>query len=105
MDDAVIVGVLESLGELNAEMGRLAPGEPAAGLQFVFDVRPLDQFHYVIQIAGLFAEAVEPDDVRMLELLERLDLGLESLTKALLDGEPRAQDLDRGRLPAFDVCA
>ena len=105
MDHAVVVGMLERLGEHDAEMGRLAPVEPAAGLQLVLEIRPLDQLHHVIEMPLLLAKAIQANDVGVLELLEGLDLGLEPLAKPLFDGQPGAEDLDGRHLAGLDVLA
>ena len=86
-------------------MDRLAPIEAATGLEFVLQISPLDQLHDVVEMPFLLAKAIEANDVGMLELLEGLDFGLEPLAKALLDGQPRAEDFNGRRLTGFDIFA
>ena len=82
-----------------------APIEAAAGLQFVFEIRAVDQLHRIEDHAVLLAEAVEPNDIRMLQLLERFDFDFEPLAKTLFDGQMRIENLDRRRLAGFDIQA
>ena len=102
VDHAVVVGMLQRAGQLDAEPGRFAPIEAAAGLQLVFEIRAVDQLHGVEDTPCLFAEAVEPDDIRVLELLERFDFDFEPLAKALFHGQVGIENFDGRRLARFD---
>src|SRR5262249_37666376 len=58
--------------------------------------------HRVPVVSVLLAGVVELDDVRMLELGERLDLALEALEEARLLGQVGSENLDGG-LAAGDL--
>ena len=105
MDDAAVVGVAEGLGQLDADPQHFAPGEDPPAAQLGFEAVAGDQFHGVEEVVALLAEAEEADDMGMVELAEGLDLRLEAVAEVGLMDERFGQQLDGGRLAAFDVDA
>ncbi len=81
MDDAAIVGVPQRQGDLDAEAGDLAPVKrPAAG-KLRFQTAAGNVFHRVEDLVVLLAVAVDLHDVRVMQLAERFDFGLEAFAK------------------------
>ena len=101
--DAAVVGVAEGLGHLDADPQHFAPGEDPPAAQLRFQAAAGDQFHGVEEVVALLAEAEEADDVRMIELAEGLDFGLEALAEVGLVDEGLGEELDGGRLAALGV--
>ena len=101
MDHAAVVGVLQRSARLNAVVDRLLPIEASSGLQFIFETAAVHQLHRVVEIVVLLAEAVEPYDIRVAQLAQRLDLGLEAVAKPIVMGQRHGEQLDRGGLAGF----
>ena len=91
--------------DVDAHPRHLAPIERASPPQFLLQAVAVDQFHRIEQVALLLAEAEQPNDVRMVELAKRLDLGLEADAKAFFLGQGGGEKLDRGRLARLAVNA
>ncbi len=103
MDHAAVVGVAQGLGQFDADPQHFAPGEDPPAAQLRFQAAAGDQFHGVEEVVALLAEAEEADDVRMVELAEGLDFGLEALAEVGLVDEGLGEELDGGRLAGFGV--
>ncbi len=65
--------------------------------QFLLQAVPVDQLHGVKQMPILVADPQQADDVRMFELSEGLDFGLEPHPKIQFLGQAGGQQLDGGR--------
>ena len=105
VDDAPVVRVAQRPADVDAHLRHLAPIERASPPQFLLQAVAVDQFHRIEQVALLLAEAEQPNDVRMVELAKRLDLGLEPDAKAFFLGQGGGEQLDRGRLARLAVNA
>ena len=97
MDDAVLVGVVERLADLDRQLDHLAPGQLAALLEDLLQGDALDVLHREVGRPLEPAPGQEPDDVGVAELLEDLGLALEPLVDLALLGELAVDDLDGGR--------
>ncbi len=83
--------------------GHFPPVERAPPLQLLVEALAVDHLHGVEEEPFLFAEPEQAHDVRVAQLLEGLDLGLEPVAKI---GTPRhrgREDLQRGRLVGLHV--
>ncbi len=98
VDDAAVVGVAQRAADFDADPRHLAPIETPSPPQFLLQAAAVDQFHRIEQVPFLLAEAEQADDVRMVELAEGLDLGLEADAEALFLGQAGGEQLDGGRL-------
>jgi len=103
MNHAVVMGQLESPAQLDRDFGHLAPREPSTRENLFFQARAGDQLHGIEQRPGLFTVAVEPHNIRMAQLFERLDLGLEPQSKTVVAGQRGREDLDGRRLARFGI--
>ncbi len=94
MDDALFVGFLERLRDLQRERKAFSKGKWPRFEAFA-ERRAGNELHDegMGRAAGL--EAVDLGDVRVVELREELRLALESRQALLVLGEGRRQDLDR----------
>ena len=78
MDDALVVGVLQRLADRRDDGERLFGFEFAVAQQ-VAEVHAVDEFHDEIEESAGFAEVVDGDDVRVVELGEQFGLAGEAL--------------------------
>ena len=69
MDHAVVMGMLECLADGDADLSHLAPVEPLADVQLVFEAGAVDQLHRIKQHAVLFSVAKQANDVFVTEFL------------------------------------
>ena len=94
MDDAVLVGGFERIGNLLGDeqglIGRDRPCRKAVG-----KCRPLDQLHHEGVHAARLFDAVDSSDVRVIQRGERPGLALESGEPLRVLGKALGQDLDR----------
>src|SRR5262249_43059144 len=96
VNDAAIMGVLERRGNLPGEDEDVGPGNPATGVAQRVEAGAVDVLHRIIESAVLHAGVIKAYDVGMVELAEDVNLALEALLKADLDGQLGRQDLDGG---------
>ena len=94
MDDPLLVGRLERLGDLPGDGKGLVQGKGPA-LQPLGEVVALDELHDEGAHAARLLEAVDRGDVGVLELGEDLRLALEPREAFGVLGEGLGQDLDR----------
>ena len=99
----MIVRVFQSLAQLDCNLCDFAPLESPTLTQFILEAVPFDQFHGIEQRACLLAITKETHNIRMPEFLERLDLGLESNAKSLVNRQSRGEDFDCGRFAGFGI--
>ena len=71
VDDPLLVGFLEGLGDLAGDEEALVEGKGAV-LEALRESRALDQLHHQRAHAARFLEAEDPGDVGVLELGEQL---------------------------------
>ena len=94
MDDAAVVGVPQSQGDLDAEAGDLAPVErPAAG-KLRLQAAAGNVFHRIKDLVVLLAVAEDLHNVRMMELAKRFDLRPKALAKVGMGGHVAGEQLD-----------
>ena len=98
MDHAAVVGVPQCPGDGDAELGHLPPLKRAAAANLLFQAAAGHEFHRIEDLLLLLAKAEDLHDVRMIELSQRLDLGLETLAEIGLLGHFGGQQFDGGRL-------
>ena len=103
VDDAAVVGVTQRAARLDADPRHFAPIEMPTAPQLLLQTVSIDQFHRIEEQPLLLAEAKKPDDVRVAELAERLDFGLEPAAKPLLASQVGRKKLDGGRLAGLAV--
>ena len=85
MDHAVLVGVVQGVADLDAQVDHLAPGErPALAASICSRVSPWTNSIAMYEVPWNRPERQEPDDVRVAELLEDLGLALEPLVDLAL---------------------
>ena len=86
MDDAVVVGVIECLGQLVHHVGDLSQRQASAPRQKLVQVRADHELHGDVGVAtvALLADVVDRDDVRMVEAPGDLGFVIETLQKLLL---------------------
>ncbi len=94
MDDALVVGLFERLGDLQGERKAFGNGK-SSGFEALGERRTGDELHDqgVRGAAGL--EAVDLSDVRVVQLREQLRFALESGETLLVRSEGCGQNLDR----------
>jgi hypothetical protein len=97
MHDAAVVGRFQGPGDLGRHRDGFPPVEPAPLLEEFLEARAPHEFHREERPPFLLAEGQQPDDPRMLERLEGLDLGRESPPQARVVAEVGRQGLDRHR--------
>ena len=98
MDHAAVVGVPQGPGDGDAELGHLPPLKRAAAAELLFQAAAGHEFHGIEDLLLILAKAENPHDVRMVELSQRLDLGLETVAEVGLLGHVGGQQFDGGRL-------
>ena len=98
MDHAAVVGVPQGAGHVGADPRNLTPGEAAAPAQLFLQAAAGNQFHGIEKVLFLFAKAEQANDVRMVELSQRLDFRLEALAEIRIVGQRNRQQLDGRRL-------
>ena len=99
MDHAAIVGVPQGPRDVDAELGHFPPGKHAAAAKLLLEAAAGDKLHRIEDMLLILAKAEDLHDVGMVELPQRLDLGLESLTEVGLLGHFGSQQFDGSRLP------
>ena len=117
VDDALAVRVGQRLDGLLEQLAGQLGLEPAAALDVLEQVDPLDKFHRQVISAGGLAGVVDGDDVLVAELLGGAGLAAEALAHARVGGQVGRHDLegdlavelhvarlvDRGHAAAGDV--
>ena len=99
MDDALLVRLLESLGDLAGDGKAFIYGKTPVG-QPLGQGRPVDQLHHQRTTAvGALLDAVDLRDVRVVQAGEELRLALEAGEPLRIGGEPFGQDLERDLAP------
>ena len=98
VDDALLVGLFERLGDLPRDRDGLVDGNRPA-LQALREVFPLDELHGEDALAGDLLQAEEGGDVRMREGGEDLRLALEAGESVGVGGERLGQQLQRDVAP------
>ena len=98
MDHAAVVGVPQCPGNGDAELGHLPPLKRSAAAELLFQAAAGHEFHRVEDMFLILAKAENLHDVRMVELSQRLDLGLETVAEIGLLGHVGGQQFDGGRL-------
>ena len=98
MDYAAVVGVPQGPRDGNAELGHLPPGKHAAAAKLLLQAAAGHELHRVEDLLLVLAKAEDLHDVRMVELSQRLDLGLETVAEVGLLGHVGGQQLDGGGL-------
>ena len=94
VDDPLLVGGLERLGDLLRDRHGLVERDAAAG-DALREVLPLGQLEDEERLAALVLEAVEVGDRRVVERGQQLRLALEAGEPVGVGGEGRWQELDR----------
>ena len=94
MDDALVVGLLERLGDLPGDLERLVERD-GAPREALLEVLALDQLEGEEGLAVGFLEPVDGGDVRVVERGEQMRLALEAPQAVGVLGHLRRQDLDR----------
>ena len=100
MQDAVLVGVMDRLGD-GPEIGRHAAGGQGLVAHQVGEVSPAHIIHRKIRLAVLFADFVDGDDVWMAQPRSGAGFGAEALHE-LWVGEP-AEEQHLNRDNAFET--
>ena len=98
MDHAAVVGVPQCPGDGDAELGHLPPLKRAAAGDLLLQAAAGHEFHGIEDMLFLFAKAEDLHDVRVIELSQGLDLGLESFAEVGLLGHFGSQQFDGRRL-------
>ena len=98
MDHAAVVGVPQCPGDGDAELGHLPPVKRAAAAKLLFQAAAGHEFHRIEDLLLLLAKAENLHDIRMIELSQGLDLGLETFAEVGLLGHVGGQQFDGGRL-------
>ena len=94
MDDALVVGLLERLGDLPRDLERLVDGDGAAR-EALLEVLALDQLEGEEGLAVRLLEPVDRGDVRVVERGEEVRLALEAREALGVLRHLRRQHLDR----------
>ena len=102
MDHALLVGVLERVGDLFEEPDRLGHRQLALAGEPAPEGFPLDQRHDVVDLAGGLARIESRQDVGMLPAGGGADF-LEEAVGAEHDTQLRAEDLDRDGAAVAEV--
>jgi hypothetical protein len=103
VDDPLLVGRFERLGDLAGDPHRLPEGE-GADVDQDLQGSPLDQLHHQETLLAHVLQAVEGRDVRMVEGGEELGLALEAGEAGLVPLHAGGERLDR-HLPVEDRVA
>ncbi len=98
MDHAAVVGVPQRPSNGDAELGHLAPGKDATPAKLFFQAASGHEFHGIEDLLLIFAKTENLYDVGMIQLSQRLDLGLETVAEVGLLGHLGGQQFDRSRL-------
>ncbi len=93
--DAALVGVPERAGSLPQHPLNVVGGEGLLLLQHVLERRPRDVLHHEVVEAAFALDAVDRDDVRVVELGGGLGLLLEPAHDLIVLGDVGRQQLDR----------
>jgi hypothetical protein len=98
MDNALLVGVGQSGGNLQDEFNRLADGQPLVGfvqgLQMLFERLPLHKFHHQ-KVSFLFlAKIINMDDMAVAEAGDGPRLLLEPRPEVGIDGQFGADEFE-----------
>ena len=97
VDDAALVGVVDGLGHLGHQPGRLARRQRAVG-GLLGQAAALDEAHAEVVLALVLADLVDRHDVGVVEVGGRLGLDVEPLDVGL-GGELAGQDHLQGDRP------
>ena len=92
--DSGLVGVGERAADLGQHQPDLPGGQRAAGGEHGGERLTAQELHHEVDHAPRLADAVDRDDVRMLELGRGARFALEALDEFLVEGERKRQDLD-----------
>ncbi len=89
VDDAMLVGVVQRVADLDSQLDHLAPGQVPAILEHFLQGLALDVLHGDVRGAAELAPRQEPDDVGMAELLEDLGFAFEPVADLALLAQTR----------------
>ncbi len=102
MDDAPVVGVLDRLGHLARQRGRLARGQWTAG-DFLGQARALDEAHAEVVLVLVLADLVDRYDPRVIEPGGGLGLQVKPPDVHLVGELARQDHLERHRAIQADL--
>src|SRR4029453_647497 len=93
MNDAVLVGRFERLGDLTRNRNRLIERDRSLG-QAIGERRPIDELEHEGLGSVRFLKAMDSSDIRMVEGREELGLALEPRDPVGIEREWLGQDLE-----------
>ena len=102
MHDAVTVGVVECRKHFARDADRVVNGKLCFALEALTQRLASDERHHVIEIPARFSGVVQGEDVRMLQVRRRANLGKESLWSEC-GGEVGVEDLECHLSRVLDV--
>ena len=94
MDDALRVSEAETVGDLLHDAQDLIDRQGLAALDELFQVLPLEELHHHVEVALVFDEVEDGDDVRMVELRGVASLALEAFDEIRIGVEGIGDDFD-----------